>query len=158
MKERTFDLTVPVTRQFRMIWWIMGILQIFNGLMSVIREEGLLASLQLAFGLFILAACFFMPRINKYIIAFCDEDLEISRGIFKHRKIPWALISEIHIKLMSVEFRVNEESMRRSTSAKWVIGKTRLSNPQSSLNSKLSPRPRGFQLETVRFVDCLLSF
>ena len=108
MKERTFDLTVPVTRQFRMIWWIMGILQIFNGLMSVIREEGLLASLQLAFGLFILAACFFMPRINKYIIAFCDEDLEISRGIFKHRKIPWALISEIHIKLMSVEFRVNE--------------------------------------------------
>ena len=108
MKERTFDLTVPVTRQFRMIWWIMGILQIFNGLLSVIREEGLLASLQLAFGLFILAACFFMPRINKYIIAFCDEDLEISRGIFKHRKIPWALISEIHIKLMSVEFRVNE--------------------------------------------------
>ena len=108
MEDRTFDLTIPVTRQFRTLWTIMGVIWIINGLLSISRGDGLIASLQLALGLLILPSSFLMQRFNKYIIALNNEGLEISRGIFKHRKIPWVSMSEIHIKLMILEFQVNQ--------------------------------------------------
>ena len=107
MNERTFDLTVPVGRQHRMLWGALGVVQIINGLLQLSLGEDLLGSLQLAFGLLILPSSFLMQRSSQYIIAFRDENLEIRRGIFKHRKIPWALISEIRIGLMTVECQVN---------------------------------------------------
>ncbi len=35
MEDRAFDLTIPVTRQFRTLWTIMGVIWIINGLLSI---------------------------------------------------------------------------------------------------------------------------
>ena len=47
-----------------------------------------------------------MHRLNRYVIEFTDENLEIHIGVFRHRKIPWETVSEIHVRFMRVEFQI----------------------------------------------------
>ena len=105
MDERTFDLTQPASRPVQVLWIVMGVCWIMSGLFSL-RGDSFVGVLQLAFGLFALPAGFLMHRLNRYVIEFNDESLEIRTGLFRHRKIPWETISEIHVRFMTVEFQV----------------------------------------------------
>ena len=104
MDERTFDLTQPSSRQVQVLWVAMGICWIMNGLFSF-RGDNFVGVLQLAFGLFALPGGLLMHRLNRYVIEFNDESLDRRTGV-RHRKIPWATISEIHVRFMKVELHL----------------------------------------------------
>ncbi len=106
MEERTFDLSVPVTSLFRSLWITYGVLLIILGVLTI-KDNPFLGTLELAFGLITLPFMGLLHRINKYIIAFRDGNLEIDKGLFIRRRIPWSSISEIHIQLMKLEFRLD---------------------------------------------------
>ena len=106
MEERTFDLTVPVTRPFRAIWTGLGVIWIFLGFVNL-QENTILGGVQLVAGLIILPFIGLLHRLNRYIIAFNDTRLEIERGLFRHRRIPWTSVSEIHIELMKLGFKLD---------------------------------------------------
>ena len=108
MEERTFDLTVPVIRQVRILWVTIAVLQIFCGLINISRGDTILGGLQLASGIIILPSGPLMQHLNRYVISLRDENVGIHRGLFRHRKIPWASISGIRIQLMSVEIQVKQ--------------------------------------------------
>ncbi len=106
MEERTFDLTVPVTRPFRVIWTGLGVIWIFLGFVNF-QENTILGVVQLVAGLIILPFIGLLHRLNRYIIAFNDTRLEIERGLFRHRRISWTSVSEIDIELMKVVFKLD---------------------------------------------------
>ena len=108
MGERTFDLTVTAPRNVQIILGIVGVAHIVGGILFMSRGRGLSSGLYLVLGVVILSWCFFSRQLNKHIIAFHDDGLEISRGIFRHREISWASISGIQIQLMSVEIQVKQ--------------------------------------------------
>ncbi len=102
MEERTFDLTVPVTRLFRVIWVSYGVTLIVLGI-SNIEDKPFQGALQLVLGLITLPFMGLIHRINKYIITVSDANLEIERSLFRHRRVPWESISEIDVQLMKLE-------------------------------------------------------
>ena len=106
MEERTFDLTVPVTRPFRVIWTIAGVGWIICGFVNVAGNT-ILGAVQIVLGLGFLGFSGPLQRLNRYIVTFSDARLEIERGLFRHRRIPWTSVSEIHIQLMKVEIRLD---------------------------------------------------
>ena len=103
MDERTFDLTVPVTRLFRIIWVSYGVMLIVPGILNII-DNPFLGALQLVLGLITLPFMGLIHRINKYIITVSDANLKIERSLFRRRRVPWESISEIDIQLMKLEF------------------------------------------------------
>ena len=103
MEERTFDLTIPVTRLFRIMWGTCATILIFLGIANIV-DNPFLGALQLSFGLITLPFMGLLHRINKYIITFSNASLEIERGLFNRRRVPWESISEIGIQLMKLEF------------------------------------------------------
>ena len=105
MEERTFDLTVPVTRLFRVIWIVIGVGWIICGFVNI-GGNAFLGAVQLVLGLGFLFFSFHLHRLNRYIISFYDAHLEIEKGLFRRRRIPWTSVSEIHIQLMKVEMRL----------------------------------------------------
>lgn len=105
-EKPTFDLTVPVTRPFRGIWTGMGVIWVVLGFLNL-QDNTILGAIQLALGLLILPFVGLAQRLNRYIIAFKDGNLEIEKGLFIRRRIPWTSISEIHVELMRVHFRLD---------------------------------------------------
>lgn len=103
MEERTFDLTIPVTRLFRIMWGTYATILIFLGIANI-EDNPFLGALQLLFGLITLPFMGLLHRINKYIITFSNASLEVVRGLFKRRIVPWESISKIEIQLMKLEF------------------------------------------------------
>ena len=106
MEERTFDLTVPVTRPFRVIWTIAGVGWIICGFVNVVGNT-ILGAVQIVLGLGFLGFSGPLQRLNRYIVTFSDARLEIERGLFKHWRIPWTSVSEIHIELMKLGFKLD---------------------------------------------------
>ena len=107
-----FDLTVPVTRPFRGIWTGLGIIWVVLGFLNL-EDNTILGAIQLALGLLVLPFVGLAQRLNRYIIAFKDGNLEIDQGLFIRRRIPWTSISEIRIELMRLEFVVDTGKRRK---------------------------------------------
>lgn len=101
-----FDLTVPVTRPLRGIWTGMAVMFIVLGILNL-EKNMILGAVQLALGLLTLPFVGLAQRLNRYIIAFSDANLEIDRSFFRRRRVPWESISGIHIELMRVHFRLD---------------------------------------------------
>ncbi len=106
MEERTFDLTVPVTRPFRVIWNIAGVGWIICGFVNVFGNT-ILGAVQIVLGLGFLGFSGPLQRLNRYIVTFSDARLEVEIGLFRHRRIPWTSVSEIHIQLMKLGFKLD---------------------------------------------------
>lgn len=105
MEERTFDLTVPVTRAFRGTQIALGVIFITLGIVNL-ENDTVMGAIQSLGGLLIVSFVCLAQRMNKYIIAFEDANLQIEKGLFRHHVIPWTSITEIHIRLMKVEFSI----------------------------------------------------
>lgn len=107
-----FDLTVPVTRPFRGIWTGLGVIWIVLGFLNL-EDNTILGAIQLASGLLVLHFVGLAQRLNRYIIAFKDGNLEIDIGLFIRRTIPWTSVSEIRIELMRLEFVLDTGKRRK---------------------------------------------
>ncbi len=105
MEERTFDLTVPVTRLFRIMWVTYAVILIFLGIANI-GDNPFLGALQLVLGLITLPFMGLLHRINKYIITVSDANLAIDRSLYRGRRVPWESISEIDVQMMKLEFRL----------------------------------------------------
>ena len=103
MDEQTFDLTIPVTRPFIGTQTAMGVIFFTLGLVNL-GSNTVLGAIQSAGGLMILISVSLVQRMNKHIIAFKDGNLDIERGLFRRRSIPWGSVTEIRIQLMKLEF------------------------------------------------------
>ncbi len=103
MEERTFDLTVPVTRAFLVVQTAMGVIFIVMGLFSF-ENSTTLGAIQSVGGLIILISVGLVQRMDKHVIAFKGASLEIERGLFRHHNLPSASIEEIHLKAKKAEF------------------------------------------------------
>ena len=108
VQERTFNLSVPLSRLFIVGWILFGLIQIANGLFSLKRGDEIFGIVQVAFGLFFLLFAGLTPRENKYVITFEDANLKIDRSLSRELTISWASISEIHIQLMKLEIALKE--------------------------------------------------
>ena len=114
MSERTFDLTVPVTRPLRVLWRTLGVIQVVSGLLHLSRGDHLLGGLSVVVGvLLVMPVRFFLRPLKRYIILLGDEHIQIKRGLFKNRTILWSSISEVRVALMSVEFHVTGATAER---------------------------------------------
>ena len=105
MEERTFDLTIPVTRAFRGTQTGMGVIFIILGILNL-ENNTVMGGIQLVGGLLIFTFVCLAQRMNKHIIAFKDASLAIERGLFRRHVISWTSITEIHLRLMNVEFSI----------------------------------------------------
>ena len=65
MEERTFDLTVPGTRLFRIMWVTYAVILIFLGIANI-EDNPLLGTLQLVLGLITLPFMGLLHSINKH--------------------------------------------------------------------------------------------
>lgn len=106
MEGRTFDLSVPITRLFRALWIAYGVILIILGVLNM-PENSLLGALQLILGLITLPFMGLLHHFNKFIIALNDANLTIRTGLINNKKIHWSSITDIHIQLMKVEFRLD---------------------------------------------------
>ena len=108
MSDRTFDLTIPVTRPMWLLWRMLGVIQVCNGLLAIAREDHVLGGLSVVVGILLLLPLrLVLLPLNRYIVRLGDESVEIRRGFFGRRVIPWSSISKVKVGLMSVEFEVN---------------------------------------------------
>ena len=103
MEERTFDLTVPVTRGFLMIQAALGLIFTVMGVLNL-ENNTVLGGVQLVGGLLIVTSVGLVQRMDKHIIAFKDARLEIEKGLFRNHDIPWTSIEEIHLVARKAEF------------------------------------------------------
>ncbi len=108
MESRTFDLSVPVSRLLLGGWSAFGAIQIAGGAFSIERGDNVLGVAQIAFGAFFMLSVVLVPRLNRYVIAFDDSHLTLERALVKPRRIPWASIAEIKVRLMKLEIALKE--------------------------------------------------
>ena len=106
MKERTFNLSVPLSRIFIVGCILSGVIEIAGSFFSIKTGDGIFGIVQVAFGVSFLLFVGLTPCENKYVITFEDANLKIERSLSRERTIPWTSITEIHILLMKVEFRL----------------------------------------------------
>ena len=105
MEERTFDLSVPVTRAFLVIQTALGVILTVTGVLNL-ENNTVLGGVQLVAGLLVLTSVGLVQRMDKHIIVITDASLEIEKGLFRHHKIPWASIEEIHLEAKKAEFQL----------------------------------------------------
>ncbi len=108
MQERTFNLSVPLSRLFVVGCILGGVIEIAGSFFSIRSGDSIFGVAQLVFGLFLLLFVSLTPRIHRYIITFDDSYLTLDKSLFKPRKIPWASISEVEIQLMKLEIALKE--------------------------------------------------
>ena len=108
MEQRTFNLSVPVTRLFIVGCILGGVIEIAGSFFSIKTGDGIFGVVQLAFGLFFLLFVSLAPRQNRYVITFEDANLKIDRSLSRELTISWASISDIDIRLMKLEIALKE--------------------------------------------------
>ena len=108
MQERTFNLSVPLSRLFIVGCIIGGAIEIAGSFFSIKSGDGIFGVAQLAFGLFFLLFVGLTPRIHRHVVTFDDSYLTLDKSLLRPRKIPWTSITEIHVLLMKAEFMLEK--------------------------------------------------
>ena len=107
MDNRTIDLTVQAPPQLKVLLVTLGALHIIGGLLFINGGNDYFGFLNLALGPMWMLWGLFYSRINRHLIVIHKGRLEICRGLFRNRRIPWASISEIRFESARMEIRVN---------------------------------------------------
>ena len=107
MDKRTIDLTVQAPPQFRVLPVTLGVLHIIGGFLFISGGNAYFGFLNLALGPMWLLWGLFYSRINRHMIVIHEGRLEICRGLFRTRRIPWTSISEIRFESTRMEIRVS---------------------------------------------------
>ena len=101
--DRAFDLTAHVTLQSKLLWGMLGVVQLANGLLNLAGGEHLvLGTIMVCFGVvFLLPGSMVLKRLNRFVITFDQEFLSIQRGLFVNRRVFWDTIAEINLGRMA---------------------------------------------------------
>ncbi len=106
MEDRKIDLTVQMPPQLRVLLVALGVLHIIGGILFISGGNDYFGFLNLALGPMWLLWGLFYSRINRHMIVIHEGHLEIRRGLFRNRRMPWASISEIGFESSRMEIRV----------------------------------------------------
>ena len=107
MDDRTFDLTVSIPPQFRVLLVTLGVVHVIGGALFLSVGHGFFGILNLVLGPSWLSWGLFYNRINRHAVAIYDGHIEIMRGLFRRRRIPWSSISEIRFESTRMDILVN---------------------------------------------------
>ena len=88
MEERTFNLSVPLSRLFIVGCILSGVIEIAGRFFSIKTGDVIFGVVQIAFGLLFLLFAGLAPRENKYVITFEDANLKTDRSLSRERTIP----------------------------------------------------------------------
>lgn len=108
MNDRTIDLTVPIPPQFRVLLVTLGVVHVLGGALFLSGGNDFFGILNLVLGPSWLAWGLFYNRINRHAVAIDDRRIEIVRGLFRRRRIPWSSISEIRFESTRMKIHVTE--------------------------------------------------
>ena len=130
METRVFDFTIPINRQHRILFLVLALTQFLNGGLAIDRGELILGVPMVLFGLFVLIGSLTMKESGKYVITFQDSSIQIEKGVFKNRVLPWETITGIQIALMSVEIRQQSNKRERINFSDFGYDVNQLVKPQ----------------------------
>ncbi len=137
MDDRTIDLTVSIPPQFRVLLVTLGVVHVIGGALFLSGGHGFFGILNLVLGPSWLSWGLFYNRINRYAIAIDDEHIEIARGLFRRRRIPWSSISEIRFESTRMDILVNGEKIATVNFREISSGGSRLLRDE--MVTRLSP-------------------
>lgn len=103
--EKTFDLSVPVTRWYRILMQMFGVLQMINGYFAIDRGDTFFGYTIAGFGAAITLSTSIVQRANRYWIRIGGEGIEITRG-WRTRRIEWDEVTGFTTRLMAVEMEL----------------------------------------------------
>lgn len=103
MNDTTFDLTIPIPRQLKFMYPLVGLVQILNGVLAIERGDQSFGIVMLAFGVMLTFSGIAIASLNSYSIGLRADRLEIHQGWFKHFVAEWSQVSQIRIQLMSID-------------------------------------------------------
>lgn len=149
MDKSTIDLTVPIPPQFRVLLVTLGVVHVLGGALFLSGGSEFFGILNLVLGPSWLSWGLFYNRINRHAVAIDDGHVEIVRGLFRRRRIPWASISEIRFESTRMEIHANGRNAAAVNFRETSSGAGRLIKHE--MVSKLRPvaEARGVSIEGV---------
>ena len=149
MDDRRIDLTVSIPPQFRVLLVTLGVVHVLGGALFLSAGNGFFGVLNLVLGPSWLSWGLFYERINRHTIAIDDGHIEIVRGLFRRRRIPWTTISEIRFESSSMNIQVARGKPSTVNFREMSSGASRLI--RGELVSKLTPlaETNGVSIEGV---------
>lgn len=149
MNDRTIDLTVSIPPQFRVLLVTLGVVHVLGGALFLSAGNGFFGILNLVLGPSWLSWGLFYDRINRYTIAIDDGHVEIVRGLFRRRRIPWSSISEIRFESSRMDIQVTRGKAATVNFREISSGASRLIKDE--MVTKLSPvaEANGVSIEGV---------
>lgn len=149
MNDRTIDLTVSIPPQFRVLLVTLGVVHVLGGALFLSAGNDFFGILNLVLGPSWLSWGLFYDRINRHTIAIDDEQIEIVRGLFRRRRIPWSSISEIRFESSRMDIQVNRG--KAATVNFREIGSGASRSIRDEMVTKLSPvaEANGVSIEGV---------
>ncbi len=149
MDDRTIDLTVSIPPQFRVLLVTLGVIHVLGGALFLSSGNGFFGVLNLVLGPSWLSWGLFYERINRHTIAIDDGQIEIVRGLFRRRRIPWTTISEIRFESWRMDIQVTRGKPATVNFREISSGASRLIRDE--LVSKLTPlaETNGVSMESV---------
>ncbi len=137
MDDRTIDLTVSIPPQFRILLVTLGVVHVLGGALFLSGGNDFFGILNLVLGPSWLSWGLFYDRINRHTIAIDDGHIEIVRGLFRRRRIPWSSISEIRFESWRMELKVTQGKPATVNFRETSSGASRLIRDE--MVKKLSP-------------------
>ena len=105
-EKQVFDLSVPTSRTFKLIFSLLGLTHVLNGLTTYDRYwSGLLIVL---LGVLVVVVALSLKHLNRYTIELSDSTMRINRGWFSRKVWAWETLNEVRIELMRIEIELGD--------------------------------------------------
>ncbi|MDE2889217.1 MAG: PH domain-containing protein [Gemmatimonadota bacterium] len=149
MNDRTIDLTVSIPPQFRVLLVTLGVIHVLGGALFLSGGSDFFGILNLVLGPSWLSWGLFYERINRHAIAIDDGQIEIVRGLFRRRRIPWPSIAGIRFESTRMDIQVTRGKAATVNFREISPGANRLIRDE--MITKLSPvaEANGVSIEGV---------
>ena len=146
--DRAFDLSTQVRAQLRVLWSLLGVVQIANGVIHLAGGEHLvLGTITLCFGLFVLPGSFLFNRMNRFVITFTEDAILLVRGLFSTNRIDWDSVSEINLHPISADFITRDGKVRTLNLGELGFADVQIVKPQIYEIIRNKSEAKGISLE-----------